>query len=218
MFRLYVRLGVISLLPLIVAALLIHAKRHPDNVLRQLLSENCPKPCFMGIRPGVTTRHEFIQLLKANNQFDIATPSWDDANSGTPIVLSWNKDQPPLIRNISQITVGFQKSDPKKVAQILLGLQPNLTLSDFYLAFGKPSRFMGAITDTYNTYIKTRSYQVRVLYFYDEYNLSFSLTSKCPVNWARLLQEPVRQIEYDTQMRVDGTKPIASFRINALCL
>jgi hypothetical protein len=140
MFRLYLRLGVIGLLPLIGAILLIHAQPYADNDLRQLLSEDCPAPCFMGIRPGVTTRHEVIQMLKASNQLEINSSNWDDDDSGASMLLLWNKNKPRLIGGISQFTIAFQNTDPKKVAQILLGLQHEVTLSDFYLAFGKPSR------------------------------------------------------------------------------
>lgn len=48
--------------------LIIHAQPYDDHELRQLLlPEGCPAPCFMGIRPGVTSMKEAVRLLRSND-------------------------------------------------------------------------------------------------------------------------------------------------------
>lgn len=45
--------------------LVIHAQPYDDHELRALLMpEGCEMPCFMGIRPGVTTVDEAVKILE----------------------------------------------------------------------------------------------------------------------------------------------------------
>lgn len=207
MIRFYLRLGLILLSLLTGMLLLIHAQPYDDHELRALLlPEDCPIPCFMGIRPGETTREEAIRLLKASDQIEIKSSNGPDTNLGAPMSFSWLKNKPRLIAESSQLTIVFQSSDPNRVIQISFRLQREVTLGDFYLAFGMPSRYLGSITDASNS--TTHRYQVRLLYLYDKYHISFVTISDCPLKWMLLLQQPVSRIEYDARMRMDGTKPM----------
>ncbi len=51
--------------------LLIRAQPYDDGGLRAFLTppEDCPAPCFMGIRPGVTTTEEALEILKIINGY-----------------------------------------------------------------------------------------------------------------------------------------------------
>jgi hypothetical protein len=79
------------------ALLLIHAQPYDDHELRELLlPEGCPMPCFMGIRPGVTTGDEALKLLRASkwvegisgrsSELGIITWQWSNQNP-----LNWTK-------------------------------------------------------------------------------------------------------------------------------
>src|SRR5215468_1742980 len=65
MLRFYTRLMVILLVLFATVPILAHAQPYDDHDLRKLLlPEGCPAPCFMGIRPGVTTTDEAVKLLE----------------------------------------------------------------------------------------------------------------------------------------------------------
>src|SRR5690349_20269941 len=67
MTHLYLRLTLFPIALITVALLLIHAQPYDDHDLREiLLPEGCPAPCFMGIRPGVTTADEAAAILKSS--------------------------------------------------------------------------------------------------------------------------------------------------------
>src|SRR5882762_8583233 len=93
MHRFYFRLILIPLALFTAALLLIHTQPYDDHDLRQLLlPEGCPAPCFMGIRPGVTTMDEAEQLLNENQWVNKITFASD-----TYIAWTWNGKQPSWI-------------------------------------------------------------------------------------------------------------------------
>jgi hypothetical protein len=96
MLRFYLHLTVIPFLLLTTALLLIHAQPYDDHDLRQLLlPDGCPAPCFMGIRPGVTTVEEAIKILEASG--------WVDNYERDPILpvirITWNRNRPSWLEN-----------------------------------------------------------------------------------------------------------------------
>lgn len=62
--RLCLKLAFIPILVFTAMIGLIRSQRYDDSELRAFLTppEGCPAPCFMGIRPGVTTVEEFENL------------------------------------------------------------------------------------------------------------------------------------------------------------
>ena len=65
----YTSLRLFAALTLLFCAAIVVVRAQPfdDGGLRdQLLSPTCTVPCFLGIRPGVTTREEAILLLRAH--------------------------------------------------------------------------------------------------------------------------------------------------------
>ena len=75
MTRLYLKVTVLSFMVLSGVLMTICAQPLDNHVLRGLLMpENCTMPCFMGIRPGVTTVADAVTLLAGSgwvNQADI---------------------------------------------------------------------------------------------------------------------------------------------------
>ena len=132
MTRLFLRLVFIPVLLLTSTLLLIRAHPYANNDLHHLLlPEDCSAPCFLGIRPGVTTITETLKLLKQsdwvgevddstiNNQqgfirwdWSDRKPSWISANTKGKI---WVMDQ---VVNTITIFSNFRLGE----TQLVLGL------------------------------------------------------------------------------------------------
>jgi len=78
------------------ALLLIHIQPNEDSELRHiLLPEGCPAPCFMGIRPGVTTGEEAIKLLQKSGW----AGHFEYVLYGSELKLKWNRSSPSWLTN-----------------------------------------------------------------------------------------------------------------------
>jgi hypothetical protein len=98
----YLRLSFIPLILLSTALLLIRTQPHDDHELRDLLlPDGCPAPCFIGIRPGVTTMLEARHILEASGWTDHVV-----LNSGINLTANdsfisvswdWNDQRSPLL-------------------------------------------------------------------------------------------------------------------------
>jgi hypothetical protein len=97
MIRFYFKVMILSfVVSAAVVLLLIRAQPYDDHDLRLLLvPEDCEMPCFMGIRPGVTTAEEAMQILEASGwveQMTIATQyASRDVNE---VTWRWNDQFP----------------------------------------------------------------------------------------------------------------------------
>jgi hypothetical protein len=134
MTRLYLKLTLPSALLFTVIILLIHLQPRDDSDLRAFLTppDGCPEPCFMGIRPGVTTVDEAEQILKVHPWIKYV-PSRPRYN-GYMIEFIWNGKQPGWIGNDSLTGVGIVNG---KVTSISLYL--NRPLGEFQLLYGQPN-------------------------------------------------------------------------------
>jgi len=91
--RFYLRLLLLPLLIFTAVLLLIRAQPYDDHNLRQLLlSDGCPAPCFMGIRPGVTTVKEAITRLEASGWVtDLQVTKAESITDGESYIsVRWN--------------------------------------------------------------------------------------------------------------------------------
>ena len=67
MIHLYARIMLLPVLLLTVVLMLISAQPYDNHELRRvLLPDDCSMPCFIGIRPGVTTVEDTVKLLAAS--------------------------------------------------------------------------------------------------------------------------------------------------------
>ncbi len=68
MIRLLLRLLLLMMIVCALPVLLIRAQAYEDHDLRAFLTPpaDCPAPCFMSIRPGVTTAQDAVAVLEAN--------------------------------------------------------------------------------------------------------------------------------------------------------
>jgi hypothetical protein len=131
MSRFYLRIILVPVLFFTVVLLLMRARPYDVHEMRQaLLPEACHMPCFMGIRPGVTTMREVPGILQLSGWvagYDITT------NSGR-INITWNDERPAwLVNNGINAVIG---SNDQMVSQI--GLQTNIMLGDIHMSLGEP--------------------------------------------------------------------------------
>lgn len=96
MSRFYLRLILIPIALFTLVLLIIRALPHDDHALRELLlPEGCPAPCFMGIRPGITTMDEAVALLEANSWVGhIEKEAYGPNNT---VIWTWNDRVPGQI-------------------------------------------------------------------------------------------------------------------------
>jgi hypothetical protein len=92
MLRLHVRFSGLLLLLLGVLMLLIRAQPYDDHEIRALLlPDDCTMPCFMGIRPGVTSIDDAVRLLENH--------AWvkQVARTGMSVQWFWNGREPAFL-------------------------------------------------------------------------------------------------------------------------
>jgi hypothetical protein len=134
MSRFYLRISLIPIALFTLVLILIHAQPYDDHELRELLlPEGCPAPCFMGIRPGVTTVDEAIKILEVNKWIGKINNETSDNDIG---FIYWNwSDQAP--NWISKNGRGVIWATQKIVHSILIDTQ--FLLGDTRLVFGLPN-------------------------------------------------------------------------------
>lgn len=122
----------------------IRAQPYTNRVTPTLIPTDCPTPCFMGIRPGVTPMRESAEILDAhewvaNGQADFPkelrdAPFFDAVLRKTTITWRWSSSLPDWI-------VGDQRGGMTiQDARVLdIGISTRLTLGDILLAFGSPT-------------------------------------------------------------------------------
>ena len=137
MFRFYLRLIFISLMLFTPTLfLMIRTQPYDDHELRQLLlPDGCPAPCFIGMRPGVTTTDEMLKILKASGWVDkIEGGDFGDFYGG----FNWNGKQ-PLIWQINDSEIEIYADMETLNGKIKSFLVPSvLSLSRFWITFGEP--------------------------------------------------------------------------------
>jgi hypothetical protein len=112
MLRPLLKLSLLLIVLLVLPIFLIRAQPYDDSELRAFLTPpDCPAPCFMGIRPGVTTFGEAIKLLEGHewvtniqlelyesDLFNYGTLTWDwrdmtpgymDRENQSSVTLIW---------------------------------------------------------------------------------------------------------------------------------
>ncbi len=122
--------------------LLIRAQPYDDHELRALLMpEGCEMPCFMGIRPGVTTVDEAVKILERNNWFQAIHVS-NSVGSITPsltIQWEWSQTAPQSLKTKwIKYKPNWIREEGGVIVEIHLGT--NFTLADVWLLLGTPTR------------------------------------------------------------------------------
>jgi len=115
----------------------MHAQPYDDHELRQLLlPDGCPAPCFMGIRPGVTTQDEAIKILEASDWVETLTKNPLCVAGACPFQVynvTWSKKASKWMDHETTSEIIFSNSN------IVFGLDivPNKELQVFDIYFMK---------------------------------------------------------------------------------
>jgi hypothetical protein len=145
MFRLLLRpillLTLLAALPIFA----IRAQPYDDSELRAFLTppEGCPAPCFMGIRPGVTTIEEAVAILEAHEwvtaidehyvELMRLAAAYEPPSLKTLLSWEWSTSKPAWVdsrRNSSLII----KS--RRIEGVMI--QTTIPLGDVLVTYGKP--------------------------------------------------------------------------------
>ena len=130
MLRLYLRLILLPLALITAALLLIRTQPYDDHELRELLlPDGCPAPCFMGIRPGVTTMDEAVRLLHGNKWVAEINKRVINNRYGF-ITWTWREQQPSWTsqKAIGEIFVNDKKVHAITISSAFLLGETRLTL------------------------------------------------------------------------------------------
>lgn len=125
---------------LLLPVLLIRAQPYDDSGLRDFLTppEGCPAPCFMGIRPGVTTVEQLLTILR---QHPWAKPGsadeWRAAYATDPVLIwEWGEAAPDWIDRREN---GYVKFIDERVDTLIIGTK--LYWGEVVLVMGRPDQY-----------------------------------------------------------------------------
>lgn len=134
----------------------------------------CPRPCWLGIRPGVTTLSEALQILKESPWIGrVYEAGLTDPDGPPHIVWEWSIHAPYFV---DRHALGEAIILNDVVAQI--ELRPNLTFGEVQSALGLPSRT--EVDD-----IKVSWHAIMEFNRYDHDTLTFESWYTCPVTHAK---------------------------------
>src|SRR4051794_17887749 len=94
MIRFWLRCSAVFVLIFVLMIVAFRIQPRDDRAMRAFFTpqQGCAAPCFLGIRPGVTTREEALALLKAH--------PWvgEISERGDIIGWIWNGEQPAFLQ------------------------------------------------------------------------------------------------------------------------
>ncbi|RMF79983.1 MAG: hypothetical protein D6737_09665 [Chloroflexi bacterium] len=135
MLSVFAKLSLILTLLFAISVGLIRAQRYDDTPLRSLLfHQRCPAICWQGIRPGVTTRAQALQILEDSGWVEAIRISENVIGADVDsITWSWNGRQPNYIDMLGD---GRLVSDNGIVQS--LALRTRLPFADVRLLLNAP--------------------------------------------------------------------------------
>jgi hypothetical protein len=173
---------------------LIHAQSYDDTQVRDLLlpPDTCPMPCFMGIRPGVTTYDEVVVILDAHPW----VKRFENYGDGAINIVQWTGVQPTYIDTSRPVYMRFSNAGVVNDIDIITTLDAGYV----HLLLGEPSAVQlgilgGAAPTIYVTNI------------YSQLFLNLTTRVDCPLDYKRFLESPVR-IRFNSVSR-ETSVPVA---------
>lgn len=195
--RQVMRLAVLLVLLCIAPVALIRAQPYDDGGLRAGLAPtaDCPAPCFMGVRPGVTTLQEFVTIMARHGwvgesfRADFTAmigQSGGGRVSPNPIMV-WEWDAAMRPGWISARQAGAAWVPGGRVTVMLV--ETDIALGDFLLAFGEPDRVtLTSIKD--DPVLGINGYEYEYTAWYTQHQMIVSTGGVC--SESRLYDWPVR--------------------------
>lgn len=153
-----------------------------------LVPPDCPAPCFMGIRPGVTTMDESLALLQGNGW--VGQIKQSELVPGEPIIeWCWNEAHPVVFATAEGCLKRIFPSDWPKLRGVggvvsSIEVPLNVHLSDAWLAMGKDKPTNNFIEFLPNSRMMYQVHYARQQFF-------FTSESSCPISFMQLLAAPV---------------------------
>lgn len=162
------------------AVLVIHAQPYDDAAVRALLMPSgCPAPCFLGIRPGLTTLADALRILQAHPWVGMVYPIHEPP---TVIYWDWNGRQPAFFRPGMQPQMILSDDTVRRVKSILL--DTTIPVAYAYLLLGES----GQIDSGRSAAMQGEAF-VSALYL-DQATLIWT-TVECPVTKRKFWESPM---------------------------
>ena len=182
-----IRLWRVVLALVIVFALavgVILAQPQEDATMRDFFTSPCAPPCFMGIRPGITTTEQALALLRAHPWVKGVSPAASTFGTGarsyTNIYWGWTGQQPAFIFDASSASLPYLHIY-KGIVQYIR-LVTHIPYGAAWLILGMPSSG-SLIVDGNNLGIQTVTYFGGML--------AFDSNIACPMNSAVRWNAPI---------------------------
>ena len=177
--------------------LLIRAHPYNDHAIRQvLLTDGCPPPCFMGIRPGITTASDAIALLRNSHWVQPETIAYTESDYGGGAVWSWNKQALPLLGTQPSSLITTRQNGIQIVD--LLHINTLVASGDAYLTLGTSAYTAMGDTGMHN--------EVYMAWFYPTQGISVWSDILCPTVSDHVWTKPIAIQFRLTMSRSDRTQ------------
>jgi hypothetical protein len=169
---LVLKLALILTLIFAVCIGLIRAQPYDDSELRAFLTppDGCPMPCFMGVRPGVTTADEAIAILEAHEWVE-----GTNFNQNAIFITQWTGLQPNFVEtSYRSYQVNLREGVVSSIA-----VTTTISAADIQLLLGVPTFVQFSISELLSTSIS----HTMVRSFYSNNFLQFDASSlPCPLS------------------------------------
>ncbi len=170
MIRLLLRLLALLIAAFALAVGAIIAQPRDDAAMRAFFAppEGCASPCFLGLRPGVTSRDDAVDILSAHPWISLI----DGGDEG--LAWTWNGQQPAFV---DRYRSGFLLAHVDFTDGVVSSIHVPTTTrwADFYVLFGKPDRAIAFTVSAPSVHY--RIYDAA----YFAHGFEVSTSTRCPV-------------------------------------
>jgi len=176
--RLVVRPVMIASLVFAAIALLIRTQPYDERApIAVLVPIHCRVPCFMDIRPGVTSIDDAITLLRHNEWVSRVIPLPNEIHPNQVNWLWSDKAPAYLSRGSSRLDGQLFSTTDRKIAQI--NFDTSLTIDDVLSILGDPKEDGLIVAGSLTTRIDPRS-KALIQLFFPAYHLWVTGIQSCP--------------------------------------
>jgi hypothetical protein len=172
--------------------LLIRAQPYDDGGLRAFLgsSAECPAPCVMGIRPGVTSEAELVAILNQHPWVAQGSQETRASRPGNVVAWQWNTAAPAWIDQPGSSLATLPDS-----AVGALVIETRIAWGEFVLALGRPQWYRKNAISIALPPLRGEDYQYEG--WYADWGFSILIKGGCWNNskddWQiRVYEQPVR--------------------------
>lgn len=195
MLRLIIRLSLVLTFISAGSMLFMLLRPYDDSALRAFFaeSERCPMPCWQGIRPGVTTVDEALDILLYHPWVENVVVSQSYATSGRGFISwAWTGRQPSFVNSVYHGEMLIRD-------HLIWGIRihTDVTFGDLWLLLDRPRRGDVVLAGLTISPVRRYTYRAahRAIYPYPNGAVYALSTLTCP-----LRQEPFWRASVDLQL------------------